>query len=362
MRRSIRGRSRGTVRFPAAPVHRLDALFHQALLVAMLLLGAAACGAEPPEPAGVLPPTAEEDLLAGGAPAADSLYGAPAAEIVTLTPIEFEVANLPAGWEGARIAILSDLQLGRWADNERVAAAALRRAVEAGGADVIALMGADLRVGAEGRMIERLLEAVPRRPIIVVPDAPATPGEPEEPQLPGELRGSAVRVLRDETAALARAGDTLRIAGLGSGVALLGEGARDELFARLGRRGRIPLLLTTSPRTAAVLPRDAFDLVIAGGTFCGPIDVPAVPRLEAVTAELPDLVPVPGAARLYKLRGNPLFITCGLGYSFVPVRFGAPPEVVLVTLRRAAQTSTSPPSADADSAVVGGEETSAGET
>jgi hypothetical protein len=27
-----------------------------------------------------------------------------------------------------------------------------------------------------------------------------------------------------------------------------------------------------------------------------------------------------------------MFVTCGTGYGFVPVRFGAPPEVALVTL------------------------------
>ncbi|HYJ80316.1 MAG TPA: hypothetical protein VEW03_11965, partial [Longimicrobiaceae bacterium] len=33
------------------------------------------------------------------------------------------------------------------------------------------------------------------------------------------------------------------------------------------------------------------------------------------------------------VRGTTLFATCGTGYGFVPVRFGAPPEVALVTLR-----------------------------
>jgi hypothetical protein len=33
------------------------------------------------------------------------------------------------------------------------------------------------------------------------------------------------------------------------------------------------------------------------------------------------------------VRGSTLFITCGVGFSFVPVRLGAPPEVALVTLR-----------------------------
>ncbi|SOD03971.1 hypothetical protein SAMN05216486_1211, partial [bacterium JGI 053] len=40
-----------------------------------------------------------------------------------------------------------------------------------------------------------------------------------------------------------------------------------------------------------------------------------------------------GKTRIWRIRGATVFATCGLGYSYVPVRFGAPPEVALITLR-----------------------------
>ena len=340
MKESVFVGSGRAARGPAARMNEIDTMLQRALLILLMLLAVTACGDESPEPAGVLPPTAAEEGVEGEESAADTLYGAPAAEIVSLTPIEVEVPDLPAGWEGARVAVLSDLQLSRWADNPRVAAAALRRAVGEGRADVIALIGVDFAPGADGGELERLLDNVPGRPVIAVAGTP--PGDAAEaPFMRGSGRGG-IKILRNEVAALVRAGDTLRIAGLAA--SLPGEEGRAELWARLRRRGPVPLLLTTTPRVAAALPPDAFELVVAGGAFCGEVDVPGLPRLETIEAELPDLTPAPRVPRLHTLRNNPLFITCGLGYSFVPVRFGAPPEVVLVTLRRA--TEPLPSSAD----------------
>jgi len=54
----------------------------------------------------------------------------------------------------------------------------------------------------------------------------------------------------------------------------------------------------------------------------------------------------PGKTRIWRVRGSTLFATCGLGYSFVPVRFGHPPEVALITLRAVGP----PPAANPDSA------------
>ena len=351
MKELVSAGSRWAARHPATRMNQIDAMVQVALLILLMLLAVTACGGESPEPAGVLPPTASEEVGGGEQPAADTLYGAPAAEIVSLTPIEVAVPNLPVGWNGARIAVLSDLQLSRWADNPRVAAAALRRAVEAGRADVIAVIGVDLTPGADGGELRRLLQPLSGKPVIAVSKVPDLSVGSTDDQSSDGLGWGGVKVLRNEVATLVRAGDTLRIAGLGSAASLPGEEGRSELWARLSRRGPVPLLLTTSPRTAAALPPDAFDLVVAGGAFCGQLDVPGVPRLETIEAELPDLTPAPRVPRLYTLRGNSLFITCGLGYSFVPVRFGAPPQIVMVTLRRA--TEPLPASADADSVPAG---------
>lgn len=77
-----------------------------------------------------------------------------------------------------------------------------------------------------------------------------------------------------------------------------------------------------------VPPRVA--LTIAGHSHCGQVNLPLVGR---------PLTPSPGSARwpcgLYDEGGRKLFVTGGLGTSILPVRFRAPPEIVIVTLRAA---------------------------
>lgn len=69
-------------------------------------------------------------------------------------------------------------------------------------------------------------------------------------------------------------------------------------------------------------------LTIAGHSHCGQVNFPVVGR---------PLTPSPGSARwpcgLYDEGGRKLLVTGGLGTSILPVRFRAPPEIVIVTLR-----------------------------
>jgi hypothetical protein len=63
------------------------------------------------------------------------------------------------------------------------------------------------------------------------------------------------------------------------------------------------------------------------------VEVPGTPRLAWFNTQVLTGTPDPGKTRIWRIRGATVFATCGLGYSFVPVRFGAPPEVALITLR-----------------------------
>jgi predicted MPP superfamily phosphohydrolase len=79
-----------------------------------------------------------------------------------------------------------------------------------------------------------------------------------------------------------------------------------------------------------VFPRvpDRVALTIAGHSHCGQVNFPLVGR---------PLTPSPGSAHwpcgLYDEGGRKLLVTGGLGTSILPVRFRAPPEIVIVTLR-----------------------------
>ena len=69
-------------------------------------------------------------------------------------------------------------------------------------------------------------------------------------------------------------------------------------------------------------------LTLAGHSHCGQVNLPFVGR---------PITPSPGSARwpcgLYEVGGRQLYVTGGLGVSILPLRFRAPPEIVIVTLR-----------------------------
>jgi predicted MPP superfamily phosphohydrolase len=80
---------------------------------------------------------------------------------------------------------------------------------------------------------------------------------------------------------------------------------------------------------------DRVALTVAGHTHCGQVNLPVLGRLVHASR----------AARrwgcgAYVDRGRRLFVTGGIGVSILPVRFRAPPEIVIVTLRRPGQAGT----------------------
>ena len=87
------------------------------------------------------------------------------------------------------------------------------------------------------------------------------------------------------------------------------------------------------PVAAVTLPTDKYAAVLSGHTFCGQVEVPGTPRLTWLNTEVLPGTPNPASTRIYRVRGSTLFVTCGLGFGYVPVRFGAAPEVALITLR-----------------------------
>jgi uncharacterized protein len=80
-----------------------------------------------------------------------------------------------------------------------------------------------------------------------------------------------------------------------------------------------PSLVTAAPRTVA--------LSLAGHTHGGQIDLPLLGSLGRFYG------PVPACLRgMCRIDGRRLFVTSGIGTSTLPLRWGVPPEIVLLTL------------------------------
>jgi uncharacterized protein len=73
---------------------------------------------------------------------------------------------------------------------------------------------------------------------------------------------------------------------------------------------------------------DNVALAVAGHTHCGQVNLPFIGR---------PILPGEGSQRwpchLYSVGQRKLYVTGGIGTSILPVRFRAPPEIVILTLR-----------------------------
>jgi uncharacterized protein len=312
-----------------------------------LALTLAACGDE----AESLPPSPVEDTTLTGAPweriPADSLYGATPAENLTVTRVELDLLGIPDGWEGMRVAALSDLQLGMWEGNEAVAAAAIRR-VAGLNADLIVLLGDYLARGEDTTALARVLAPLRGKPVLAVLGDHDIRTDSLAAAITRTLGRQGIRVLKNGSVPIVHNKDTAFVSGVDPDLADEPEGDQEWILSQLGS-GRRGLLVTHSPVMAARAPENRFPGVLAGGTFCGRVEVPGTPRLSWINeTAIPGAV-VRGVPRLYRFDRTVMFVTCGVGYSFLPVRFGAPPEIALVTLHVSGRTSPTAPAAVSDS-------------
>lgn len=262
----------------------------------------------------------------------DSLYGATPVENLAVTEVVLDVHSLPTGWEGMRIAAISDLQLGLWDENEEVAAAAIRLAVEAD-PDLIVLLGDYIADGLDTDALRRVLAPLRGRTALAVLGDRDVRSDSVEAEITRALEASGVRVLRNGALPVTRNGSTAAVAGVHPDLVNDGWGTQEYVLATLGGGAVTPLLLLHHPPLLARAPERKFAAALAGNTVCGPVEVPGTPRLAWLVNEALPGGAVPGADRFFVVEETVMFVTCGVGYSFVPTRFGGRPEVAIVTLR-----------------------------
>ena len=261
----------------------------------------------------------------------DSLYGATPVENLSTTEVELDLLGIPAGWNGMRIAALSDFQLGLWEDNEAVANAAVQHAVRQR-PDLVVLLGDFIARGQDTAALARVLAPLRGRQVLAVLGDRDIRTDTLAAAITQTLANAGIRVLRNGAVPIIHNQDTAFVAGVDPELA--GKPAGDQIWvlSQLGS-GRLGLLLSHNPLLASRSPRGRFPGALAGGVFCGRAEVPGTPRLSWLNSEgLPGSV-VPEVPRLYRVERMVMFVTCGVGYGFVPIRFGAPPEVAMITLR-----------------------------
>lgn len=264
---------------------------------------------------------------AGGAWGAARAYGRP--EVTRLT-LAFE--DLPAAFDGLRIVQITDLHLGPLVGPRSVAAwraLCLREAP-----DLLVLTGdvVDSQPGEADGFLQAFRDVpapLGRFAILGNHDYFTDPAP-----LWAGLEAGGWRCLENRHALLVRGGDQLAVLGLQDAQALNGRfrGVRfgpgpDWRAASAGVPPRAwRLALSHRPGDWALARLAGARLTLSGHTHGGQINL--VPGLSAAR------LLGPYTAGLYREGRDALFVSRGLGLVALPLRIGADPELVVLTLRR----------------------------
>lgn len=140
------------------------------------------------------------------------------------------------------------------------------------------------------------------------------------------LVSSGVQVMENSRARIPRKGGAFWIGGLADYESRRAQPSYTSTLSGVPDNEPVIVLSHWPDPFAAAPARVA--LTLAGHSHCGQVNLPIVGRLVHVS---------PGSERwpcgLYEDRGGWLYVSGGLGTSILPVRFGQPPEIAVLTLR-----------------------------
>ena len=155
--------------------------------------------------------------------------------------------------------------------------------------------------------------------------------------LASTLEAAGVRVLQNEAAPLTLPGETaqpLYVVGVGSHIA--NEDDPETALAQVPE-GAPRLAVMHHPTSFLKFPANTMPLAFAAHTHGGQFRLPFTPEWSWMTFSEADEVHADGWTYDFGEAGNRLYINRGIGFSVVPFRLNAPPELTLVTLSGDAQ-------------------------
>lgn len=268
-----------------------------------------------------------------------------------------EIPNLPADWEGKRVALIADWQIGMWMDNTNTIRRVVEQLIEERPAAV--LIAGDFIYHAGENPTEEINQAVEL--VRLLPEAgiptyavlgnhdyamsskQAQPDEELAAQLHDALEAVDVQVLqneavtipltenRDATAANTRNGTSLHLVGIGANWP---NHDRPQVALAPVPEGAPRLVMMHNPNTFDALPPSTAPLAVAGHTHGGQIRLPFTPEWSWMTFVKDDEVHADGwIEEEYGQPGNRLYVNRGIGFSIVPIRINCPPEVTVFTLQ-----------------------------
>lgn len=236
------------------------------------------------------------------------------------------VAQWPKELDGLKIAVISDIHVGSWGVDDQKLRSIVARTNQLQ-ADMIVILGdyvtgtGTFRQRVEPEVFAPVLKDL-HAPLGVYSVLGNHDWWGDAPRLQRALEANGIKVLEDDVFEVPVRGSSVWLAGLA------------DLWTRPQRIdptiGKIPMgvpiiALTHNPDIFPRLPQRV-PLLLAGHTHAAQIVFPIIGPIVEPSRN--------GYVRgLYYENNHHLFVTSGIGNSIIPIRFGAPPEIVLLTVR-----------------------------
>lgn len=241
--------------------------------------------------------------------------------------------DLPPECEGLRIDVLADIHTGS-PNNDVEKLDRIAATVAAGDADLVLLAGDYVILSVFlGTYVDASIVAEHLRPIAARKPVYGVLGNhdwwKDGDRVRAAMERAGVRMVDNRSVPVRAGGCAFWLAGIGD----LWEGRPDiaAAFAGIPDDGRPVIALTHNPDLFPDLPART-SLLVAGHTHGGQVTLPLVGALVD-PSKLGDRY----AQGHVEEGGEHVFVSPGLGTSILPVRFGIPPEISRLTLRRAAR-------------------------
>lgn len=267
------------------------------------------------------------------------------------------IPGLPAAWDGQRIGVLADFQVGMWLDNVAAVRGSVTRVIAERPAAV--LIAGDFIYGPSDDIAEDAAEVAALVQPLVDAGIPTYAvlgnhdyGLAEADDIVDLERAQAVRaalaqvgviLLHNEAQALPL--PTMQAAAAGaarnSALYVVGVGDRwaneDDPRTALaqGPPAAPRIALMHNPDTFPDFPAGSAPVAIAGHTHGGQVRIPFTPSWSWMSIVKADEVHGDGWIDGFGAAGNHLYVNRGIGFSIAPIRINCRPELTLLTLQPA---------------------------
>lgn len=256
-----------------------------------------------------------------------------------------KIPNLPKTWQGKKIGLLADFQIGMWGGNPDTVRNNVDKLIETKPAAVLiagdfiyhATPNPEPKIQTAVNLVRPLVEAgIPTYAVLGNHDygmssKTASPNVKLANRVETALESAGIKVLDNQAVKMQLPGsnEPLYLVGVNSRWA-----NRDNVQQALkdvpNSSPRIALM--HNPDTFEQFPANSAPLALAGHTHGGQVRVPNSPQWSWLKFTQDDKVYADGWAQGYGKRGNNLYINVGIGMSIVPIRLFCPPELTFFTL------------------------------